>query len=120
MRPRLLPIALALGLVALVGCSSTAETPKEATGNATRTDKVDLPKSYRFAPAVIEVATGTSVTWTNSDNFVHNVHLLDGSDVTKGLPLGGSATITFNEPGTIAYQCSLHPQQMKGTVVVTS
>lgn len=84
-----------------------------------RTDRVTLPKSYRFEPPVIEVEAGTAVTWTNEDDFPHNVHLLDGSDVTKDLPIGGTARITFEEPGEIAYECSLHPQQMQGTVIVT-
>jgi plastocyanin len=33
-------------------------------------------------------------------------------------PVGGSTEITFEEPETIDYECSLHPQQMQGTVLV--
>ena len=83
-----------------------------------RTDTVELPKSYRFEPETIEVDAGTTVTWNNRDDFPHNVHLLDGSDRTEELPVGGSASITFDESGTIDYECSLHPQQMQGTVIV--
>ena len=36
-----------------------------------RDDSVDLPKSYKFAPAAITVTAGTTVTWTNDDNFTH-------------------------------------------------
>jgi plastocyanin len=108
-------LVVALGLVlALAGCGGAGPEASEPV----RTDRVDLPKSYRFEPAVIDVDAGTTVTWTNHDDFPHNVHLLDGSDETKSLPLGGSATLTFEEPGTIEYECSLHPQQMQGTVVV--
>ena len=83
-----------------------------------RTDTVDLPKSYRFEPPAIEVDAGTTVTWTNNDDFPHNVTLLDGSEVTEELPIGESATITFDEPGEVPYECSLHPQQMQGRVLV--
>ncbi|MDQ3991053.1 MAG: plastocyanin/azurin family copper-binding protein [Actinomycetota bacterium] len=83
-----------------------------------RTDRVELPKSYRFEPPVIEVAPGTTVTWTNRDDFPHNVHLLDGSDRTVDLPLGAAASLEFEEAGTFEYECSLHPQQMRGTVIV--
>lgn len=83
-----------------------------------RTDTVELPKSYRFEPEAIEIEAGTTVTWVNEDDFPHNVHLLDGSDRTESLPVGGSAEITFEEPGTIEYGCSLHPQQMQGTVLI--
>jgi plastocyanin len=31
---------------------------------------------------------------------------------------GQTATFTFPAPGTYHYQCSFHPQNMKGTVVV--
>jgi plastocyanin len=83
-----------------------------------RTDTVELPKSYRFEPEAIEVDAGITVTWVNEDDFPHNVHLLDGGDRTEPLPVGGSTEITFEEAGTIDYECSLHPQQMQGTVLV--
>ncbi len=106
-----LAVILALGLAA---CGGTTEQESEPV----RTDRVDLPKSYRFEPAAIEIDAGTTVTWTNNDDFPHNVHLLDGSDLTVKLPLGGTGSLTFDEPGTVDYECSLHPQQMTGTVVV--
>lgn len=83
-----------------------------------RTDRVELPKSYRFEPEVIEVDAGTTVTWTNEDDFPHNLHLLDGSDRLEPLPVGEEASITFDEPGEYDYECSLHPQQMQGKVIV--
>ncbi len=100
--------------LALAACGGTTEQVSEPV----RTNRVDLPKSYRFEPATIEIETGTTVTWTNHDDFPHNVHLLDGSDRTVDLPLGGTGQLTFDEPGTVDYECSLHPQQMRGTVVV--
>jgi plastocyanin len=108
---------------ALVACSSTepsgsAEVPFDVPGSPVATDRVDLPPSYRFSPAVITIAAGTTVTWTNDDNFPHNVHLLDGSEATEDLPIGESASITFAEPGIVYYECSIHPQQMRGKVIV--
>jgi plastocyanin len=115
-----LVVALLLG-----GCSSGSDengngAPFEVPGSPVRTTSVDLPKSYLFQPAVIEVAAGTTVRWTNHDEFTHSVELLDGSDVNKNLPPGDTATITFSKPGTIYYQCSYHPQTMHGKVIVTS
>jgi plastocyanin len=104
-------LAAAAVLAAGGGGTETTSTP---VGTAT----LELPKSYRFEPEAIEVDAGTTVTWNNRDDFPHNVHLLDGSDRTEELPVGASASITFEEPGTIEYECSLHPQQMQGTVVV--
>lgn len=95
-----------------------AEAPFEIDEEPVATTEVDLPKSYTFEPAAITVDAGSEVTWTNNDDFPHNVHLLDGSDVTEDLPQGASASITFDEPGEVYYECSIHPDQMRGKVVV--
>jgi plastocyanin len=98
--------------------SACSEGPAESTEEPVATNRVTLPKSYLFEPAAIRVQAGTTVTWTNEDDFPHNVHLLDGSDRTEDLPVGESVSIKFEEPGEIDYECSLHPQQMQGTVIV--
>jgi plastocyanin len=114
-RARLAAVALVVG--ALLGaCSGQA-----STASPVATDKVDLPPSYRFEPAAITVAAGTTVTWTNDDHFTHSVQLLDG-DLSKDphtMEPGQTATLTFPTAGTYHYQCHLHPQNMKGTIVVT-
>jgi plastocyanin len=103
--------ALAIGLSACGGAGSETSDPA-------RTNRVDLPKSYRFEPSVIEIEPGTTVTWTNKDDFPHDVHLLDGTDRRVDLPIGAKGRLTFESPGTYEYECSLHPQQMRGTVIV--
>jgi plastocyanin len=113
----LLAGALCVALVpALAGCGGGGPS---ATPVATST--VDLPPSYRFAPAAITVPAGTTVTWTNDDHFTHSVQFLDG-----GLPAapnvmdpGQSTSFTFATPGVYHYQCHLHPHDMQGSVTVT-
>jgi plastocyanin len=115
---------IALALVA-VACSSAGTTsssggaPFEVPGEPVVTSQVELPRSYRFDPAVIEIDTGAKVTWTNEDDFPHNVTLLDDSGRSIDLPVGGSGSLTFDTPGTLYYQCAIHPQQMKGKIVVS-
>jgi plastocyanin len=107
-------IALAL---AIAGCGSSAIT----AGAPVRTTSVDLPPSYKFAPADIVVATGSTVTWTNHDNFTHSVQFLDGGLPTEPMdmqPGGSTVKFTFDRAGTYHYQCSFHPQNMKGTITV--
>jgi plastocyanin len=126
-RPRLL-VGLgvaALALTGLAGCSSSSSAggsaPFKVSGTPVRTDKVDLPKAYKFAPAVVEVKSGTTVTWTNHDDFPHNVTLLTGPDRTsKHLGIGETAAFPFTQAGTVYYECTLHPQQMRGKVIVTA
>ena len=110
---RSLPVViLAVAMVALAGCAGGATT--NASPVATTT--VDLPKSYKFVPANIVVDVGATVSWTNDDNFTHNV-TFDG-EAGKVMKPGESATHAFPTAGTFHYQCTLHPQNMQGTVTV--
>jgi plastocyanin len=99
--------------VALLG----AACAPAAAARPVSTTTVDLPPSYIFQPAAIEVTRGSTVTWTNHDNFTHSVQVQGQSDVHMMTP-GQSTQITFDQPGTYAYVCTLHTQNMKGTVVV--
>ena len=120
-----LPLAAVVAALASA-CSSGSSTshgkatPFTLPDQPVVTDRVDLPKSYRFAPRVIEVKPGTKVNWTNHDDFPHTVQILAGADAaTHDLGIGKTVTISFDRAGTVYYRCSLHPAQMKGEVVVT-
>lgn len=106
------------------GQASAAPTvekpPFEVDSEPVATDSVTLPRSYKFEPAAISVTPGTTVTWENKDNFPHNVKLVGvtANSETKDLSIGATTSITFDEAGTFYYQCTLHPSQMKGVVIV--
>lgn len=109
-----------LGLMlagAIAGCAGAS-----AAGSPVATTVVNLPPSYQFDPPAITVTAGTTVTWTNHDNFTHSVQFLDGGLPTKPQVIapGQTATFTFAAPGLFHYQCSFHPQNMQGTVLVTA
>jgi len=107
-----LGLVTACSLLALLGC-----TPSRTSPAAANTSVVDLPPSYLFAPAHIQVAPGATVTWTNHDNFSHSVQVQGQSEVHMMRP-GESAQITFNSAGEFPYVCTLHAQNMRGTVSV--
>lgn len=108
-------VAAVAAALALSACSSGA-----ADASPVATSQVDLPPSYRFEPAAITVADGTTVTWTNNDSFTHNIRLLDdGGDILE-LPPGERVSFTFRGVGEHRYDCSFHPNDMSGVVVVTS
>jgi plastocyanin len=110
--PRAAGPILAIGLL-LAACAPQAAAEPVAT------NVVDLPPSYRFAPEAITVPDGTTVTWTNHDNFTHNVRLLDdGGEILEMAP-GESVSFTFTGPGEHRYDCSFHPKDMTGVVVVS-
>jgi plastocyanin len=102
---------LVLLAVVLTGCGSTASAAP------VRTTSVDLPTSYRFEPARVEVTAGSTVTWTNHDNFTHSVKL-DGQSEIHMLRPGEAVQIQFDTPGEFHYVCTLHSQNMQGSVTV--
>jgi plastocyanin len=109
-------LAVLAGLL-LIGCSSAASGAAGSAAPA-RTTQVDLPPSYKFSPTSIQVSTGSTVTWTNHDNFTHSVQVEGQSEVQMMRP-GESVQVTFSTPGTFNYLCTLHAQNMKGTVLVS-
>ena len=102
--------ALAAALLVLAGCAAGESSTPVAT------TKVEMAKSYRFSPKVVEIKAGQTVTWTNHDNFTHTVKV-DGREDHK-VGQGDSVSIRFDKPGTYHYVCSLHSHDMSGDVIV--
>lgn len=103
--------ALAAG-VALLGPARAARArAAEATAG------ID---NFAFAPAMLTVAAGTKVTWTNHDDIPHTVTCANPPKLFHSGPLDtdDSFAFTFDRPGTYPYFCALHPH-MQGTVLVT-
>jgi plastocyanin len=102
--------AAAAAAVSLAGCGASG------TNEPVATTQVTMPKSYRFDPEVIAVDAGSTVTWTNEDNFTHTVRVDGQADHEVGR--GESVALRFPEPGTFHYVCTLHPHDMEGEVIV--
>lgn len=73
-------------------------------------------RDNEFAPAAIEVPAGTNVTW-QWDGEVD--HIVVGDNFESPVQTEGTFSQSFTEPGTYAYECTLH-FFMRGEVVVTS
>jgi plastocyanin len=113
--------ALALGAAGCGGGGGgdSSSAPAPAPGATTAT--VDM-KNIQFNPKALTVNKGTTVTWTNSDSVGHDVtkQLGPGPKFQSGtgdIGSGGTYKVTFNTPGTIKYECTVHPG-MVGTVTV--
>ncbi len=109
---------LRLALAVLLATSFVAACGAAVSSAPVATDQVDLPRSYKFAPENITVPVGTTVTWTNNDNFTHTVRLLDSGE-DQVVRQGDTVTHAFTGPGLFRYDCSLHPNDMQGSVLVT-
>jgi hypothetical protein len=77
-----------------------------------------------FRPENIQVAPGTTVTWTNDGRNEHDVLPAEGDDwgvEVEDFAPGDTYSFTFESPGVYDYYCSIHGTKtagMVGTVVV--
>ena len=105
--------ALVMSLVGAVITGGVGTTA--AQDNEVAVEIVD----FTFSPGTVEVAVGTTVTWTNNDTAPHTVTADDGGFDSGELAQGGTFSMTFDTAGTYSYFCEIHPQ-MTGSVVVTA
>ncbi len=109
---------LVLGLVLaslLAACSGeSTDTTESAGGDEQRIEIAN----QAFDPETVTVAVGTTVTWVSADpNLPHTSNSEDEIWFSGTLNEGDEFPFTFDEPGTYAYFCEVHPT-MTGTIVV--
>jgi plastocyanin len=135
------PIPLTATVVALLlvagacgGTSAATSGPKETTSStvsagpdlsatvfddATSSTEVDVEaRDNTFVEQFTQISAGTTVTFTNVGRTEHNVYpVVEGDfapvDATDLEP-GESAAITLDEPGDVAFYCTLHGTTSKG------
>jgi len=93
-----------------------SSAPESSEGGGEGGDAVTIV-DFNFDPSPITVAAGTEVTWTNEDDATHTVTAEDDSFDSDDLEKGATYAETFDEAGTFAYVCSIHPS-MSGELVV--
>lgn len=96
---------------------ASASPSPVVSANPVATNEVAIV-NFAFSPAVITVGLGTTVRWTNDDQDAHTVAIA-GVPVSAGLQNADTYAHTFDQAGTFAYFCSIHPY-MRGVVIVTS
>ena len=87
------------------------------TGGTTSSGNTVSMYNMQFGTGSITVKAGTTVTWTNSDNMIHDVIADDATFKSADMKYGDTYSHTFDTKGTYAYHCSYHTG-MKGTIVV--
>jgi plastocyanin len=89
-------------------------TPAAVAGDEVAADITD----FAFNPGTIEIAVGTTVTWTNNDSVPHTVSQTGGGFESGKMDQGATFSFTFDTPGTYEYFCQYHPN-MTGTIIVS-
>ena len=82
-------------------------------------------QNIAFTPQKVKISKGTTVTWSNLDNFDHTVntdshpahtYFLDQN--SKTLANGNTYSVTFETPGIYLYHCTPHAGTMTGQILV--
>jgi plastocyanin len=75
-------------------------------------------RDLAFGPAVLEVAVGDTIAWSNRDMFPHTA-TADGAAGwdTGSIPADSTRTAVARRAGTFTYVCRVHPT-MRGQVIV--
>ena len=68
-------------------------------------------KDKQFSKKAIKIKVGDVVEFRNSDPFAHNIFSLsDTKSFDLGsYPQGQSKKVTFDKPGKVEVECSIHP-----------
>ena len=103
----------AVSSVGLAACGGGGDGDGSGGGSTVAVDTGD----FFFRPASQTASVGDEVTWTNSGGQLHTVK--GPGFAAEPFGSGESYSHTFDEAGTYAYVCTLHPTQMQGKIVVT-
>lgn len=101
---------------------SSSQAPAPPTEAAESLEAEVSIQGFRFVPQQLQVQAGTTVVWTNSDQAGHTVTAgpadePDGRFDSGVLGQDQSFEQRFDESGTYAYFCNLHPR-MTGEIEV--
>jgi plastocyanin len=116
-------VALAAAGLLLGACEQVVEdAPERADGEQDVDQDADVVASVEITdndvdPADVEVAPGETVEWDNAGDQPHTVTFDDEIDSLEIDP-GETWARTFDETGEFAYYCTIHPDEMEGTVTV--
>ncbi len=99
----------ALGVTLLL--SATGETADAAQYTVNIRD-------FSFNPSTLNIQVGDVVRWENGGAATHTASSETGIWDSGSLAPGGVFSQQFLTPGTFAYFCRIHPQQMRGSIVV--
>jgi plastocyanin len=94
-------LCLAATLTPRLSASSTAAASPNAPAATVQIS------NFQFAPKVLTVKAGTTVTWTNNEG-IHTVTADNGAFISDNLTAGQSFSFKFTKPGTYRYHCSFH------------
>jgi plastocyanin len=118
-RIRFLHSVLAVIVVgAVAACGQSGTGPASGSSNKTPSGRAHLTiANYAYAPRMLTVKAGTSITVKNADQTAHTATARSGAFDSGTLKPGQSTQLTFHKPGTYTFYCQFHAF-MTGTIKV--
>ena len=106
-------------IAAVAAVAAAAAVPTMTALASTPTKSVSVKDNF-FSPKTVTIRRGTRVTWVwHSFGILHNVTVNSGpSKFRSGNKGGGTYSHLFTKKGTYHLICTLHPTQMKETIIV--
>jgi amicyanin len=119
MKKMLLSAGAIAAMVLSLSLSTVNHARPVADGQKASDDKFQVKiDNFSFAPATLTVTAGATVTWVNQDDVPHNIVSSEGKTLKSPvLDTDQKFSYTFDQPGTYAYFCGIHPR-MTGKVIV--
>ena len=123
-------VIMTIGLAGLWACGSAYGTDPVTVGGrgGGPVGSVDVGSGIQFTsghngstnPAVDTIPVGATVTWTWRGGLPHSVRSIASLPFASSGTRTGSGTyaLTFPAPGVYQYDCAVHGQAMRGTLVV--
>ncbi|HET7416577.1 MAG TPA: plastocyanin/azurin family copper-binding protein [Solirubrobacterales bacterium] len=114
-------------LIAVVALGALQSTAIGAADEAT-VEPAETPAGFAWKPTAVTATAGASVAFRNPGAVTpHGVHWTAGPETPScsGVPVDAfgtswSGSCTFAQAGTYPFVCTVHPEEMKGTITVAS
>jgi len=88
--------------------------------SARTTHMVTIGNNF-FSPTNLTIEPGDTVRWTNaSSGNLHNVTSVTGVWTPSPTALRFTFDVTFDDPGSFDYLCTLHSSMQQGNITVVS
>jgi len=121
---------IAVAMVAVLALSGAAATAAQAPPKKPKSKPKEVSVAdFYFGPEKLTLKEGQSVNWVwaEANTYPHDVHLKSGPKSLKQKATYSTRTTavtnaefekTFTTPGTYKFICTIHPTQMRMTIVV--
>ena len=109
MRPAL--IAVMAVAVSSAACGGGGDDGTAGSSQACASDAVVIKMvNIKFDPEKASAKTGQKICWTNEDTVDHDAVAKSGAAFKSELfSKGQTFTTTVDKPGTVKYECTIHP-----------